>query len=320
MIHQVRVLSAVLLVLSSSACTRLHTTSGAGDRAPEARRSVLDREVPALLTEQIIPSVSIAQIEDGRIVMAAAYGEQSPGVPVSTTSLYNIASMAKPISAEVVLRLASQGRLSLDEPMYRYWTDPDIAHDERHKLLTPRLALSHQTGFANWRRETGGVLTFKHAPGAAYGYSGEGIEYVARFTEKKTGAGFETLAQTLVFDPIGMRQTAYTRRPWFEGRIAVPTDVAGKSLEPMIAGHYIASDLVYSTATDYATFMLSLMHDTALSDDVARARRTIQVPSGKAKVCAAAQTRAYCPKGFGFGLGWEVIQFEDATYLMHTGV
>ena len=296
-------------LLVASACV------SAADREAEIR-SVLDRDVPGLLADSGIPSVSVAHIEAGKIVFAAAYGAQSAGVPATTRTLYNIASMTKPISAEVVLRLASHGRLSLDKPMYQSWTDPDIANDERRKLLTPRLALSHQTGFPNWRRETKGVLAFKYTPGEAYGYSGEGYEYVARFAEKKTGTDFETLAQKLVLEPSAMI-ASYTGRPWFDGRIAVPTDAQGNALEPTIARTWVASDLLYTTPNDYARFMQSVMRGKGLTSALAKERSSIQV-SRKAKECPAAKVQN-CPDDVGFGLGWEVFKFGDATYLMHTG-
>ena len=84
-----------------------------------------DRQLPRLLADNGVASVGIAQIEAGRIVFVGAYGSQGPGVPASRNTLYNLASLSKPISAEVILRLASAGRLDLDEPMERYWTDPD---------------------------------------------------------------------------------------------------------------------------------------------------------------------------------------------------
>jgi CubicO group peptidase (beta-lactamase class C family) len=280
-------------------------------------RSQLDQDVPKWLTEYKIPSVSIAHIEAGRIILAATYGAQSPSVPATPDTLYNIASMTKPISAEVILRLVSKGQISLDEPMYPHWVDPDVANDERHKLLTPRLALSHQTGFPNWRYETGDVLKFLRTPGEAYGYSGEGYEYVARYAEKKTGKPFEELAQTLIFGPAGMKNTAYTGRPWFAGRVAVPIDADGTPLKPSIPESFVASDDLHTTASEYATFMLSVMRRDGLTDAVAKDRETIQ-RSRKAEVCPAAHAST-CPEDVGPGLGWEVYRFKDGTFLMHTG-
>jgi len=274
-------------------------------------------EIHRLLAENSIPSVSIAHIEEGKLVFIGAYGLQAPGVPATTRTLYNIASLSKPISAEVILRLASKGKLTLDEPMYLYWTDPDIANDDRRKLLTPRLALSHQTGFPNWRRQTGRVLIFKHNPGETFGYSGEGYEYVARFAQKKMATDFETLAQQLVLDPLGMKDTAYTGRPWFDGRIALPTDAQGIALEPEIADQWIASDLVYTTPNDYAKFVLSVLRGRDLTPAISKERSRIQIAE-KSALCSSSDTEG-CPAAAGFGLGWEVFVIGNETYLTHDG-
>jgi CubicO group peptidase (beta-lactamase class C family) len=286
-------------------------------RRAQQIRSLCDREIPRLLAEDSVPSVSIAHIEAGKVVFIGAYGSQAPGVPATTRTLYNIASLSKPISAEVILRLASQGRLTLDEPMYLYWTDPDIANDERRKLLTPRLALSHQTGFPNWRRQTGHVLTFKHNPGETYGYSGEGYEYVARFAQQKMATDFESLAQRLVLDPLGMTDTAYTRRPWFDGRIALPADAQRKTLEPEFTDKWIASDLVYTTPSDYAKFVLSVMRGDDLTPAIAQERSRVQVVE-KSDLCSSTKLPG-CPDSAGFGLGWEVFVIAKDTYLTHDG-
>ena len=218
---------------------------------PQARKIRLRaaNEIPLLLADRSAQRVDRPH-RRGTHRVQRSLRDAGAGDSATTKTLYNIASLSKPISAEVVLRLASQGRLSLDDPMYLYWTDPDIANDDRRKLLTPRLAMSHQTGFPNWRRETGGALAFKRTPGEAYGYSGEGFEYLARYAGKKTHTDFEALAQSLVLDPLKMADTAYTRRAWFDGRIALPTDSQGKVLQPQIADHWNASDLIYTTPGD----------------------------------------------------------------------
>ena len=311
-------------ILSVAGCLLAIAACGATPERPSAvamRERVIrpraDQEIPQLLSDYNVSSVSIGHIEAGQVAFVHAYGLQAPGISATNKTLYNIASLSKPLSAEVVLRLASQGRVTLDEPMYRYWTDPDIANDERRKLLTPRLAMSHQTGFPNWRRQTGHVLTFRHAPGEVYGYSGEGYEYLARFAEKKTNTDFETLAQDLVLGPIAMTETAYTRRPWFEDRIAVPTDGQGQALEPEIADHWIASDMIYTTASDYSKFMLSVMRGEGFTKAIASERSRVQAVEGK--VLCSAPKPAGCPEEAGFGLGWEIIKLGGDTYMTHNG-
>ena len=280
-----------------------------------ATKAALDREVPRLLAEHSIPSISIAQVRHGRVVLTAAYGFQSAGAPATVRTLYNIASLTKPLTADVVLRLASKGQLSLDEPMYRYWTDPDIATDPRRMLLTPRLSLSHQTGFPNWRdRKTG--LRFKRDPGVKFGYSGEGYEYLGRFVEKKTGRPFEALAQTLLFDPVGMKDTSFTGKPWFEGRIAIPADAKGQPLAPEIGKDFSAADLVYTTPSDYAAFLIAVWKDKGLTPTIAHERQRIQVST--MDNCTGPEA-ATCPPELGFGLGWEVARFPHDILLLHNG-
>jgi CubicO group peptidase (beta-lactamase class C family) len=279
-------------------------------------KSRLDRDIPALLRETGVPSVSIAQIVGGQTAVLAAYGEQEPGVPATPATLYNIASLTKPLTAEVALRLMSAGRLDLDEPLASYWVDPDLIRDERNKLLTLRLALSHQTGFPNWRDPKDG-LKFLHDPGTNYGYSGEGYNYAVRFIQKKTGSNFEDLASQMLFGPLGMVETAYTGKSWFDHRIAIPTDAKGKLLEPHIPKNPSGADAVYTTARDYARFMVAVINDEGVSTAVARERNRPQASMMLLK-CQGEKT-ATCPLYTGYGLGWQILLFPNQTVMMHTG-
>ena len=153
-----------------------------GIAAPADARAQIDAQVAEWLKESDVPSVAVAYVKDGKVAWTAVYGEQSPGVAATEKTLYNMASLTK----------------------------PDIKDDPWTPLLTPRLCLSHQTGFANWRRMTGGVLKMRWQPCTQTGYSGEGYNYVGRFTEKKMGKPFDALAEEMVLNPIGMRDTSYT--------------------------------------------------------------------------------------------------------------
>ncbi len=271
--------------------------------------------IPALLEQTAIPSVSLAQIRDGRIVQVAAYGVQNDKVPATSATLYNIASLTKPMTAEIILRQASAGKLTLDEPVFTAFTDSDLAKDKRHEKLTVRLLLSHQSGFPNWRTSAG--LAFERPPGTAVGYSGEGYQYAANFTQAKLGQPFETLAHSALFGPGQLKQTAYTGRPWFATHVALPHDSQGKALEPTIASKFNAADLVYATAADYAAFMLEVLNDKGLSPAIAAERTRVQV-ANRDGYCSGNKA-PNCPQEVGFGLGWEVMKFKNEHILMHTG-
>jgi CubicO group peptidase (beta-lactamase class C family) len=110
------------------------------------------------------------------------------GEKVNDLTLYEAASITKPVFAFAVQRLAERGVIDLDKPLYLYLPYEDIAYDDRYKLMTARHVLTHRTGFPNWRSmNEDGKLNLKFTPGTGYGYSGEGFEYLKMVIEKITG-------------------------------------------------------------------------------------------------------------------------------------
>jgi CubicO group peptidase (beta-lactamase class C family) len=262
-------------------------------------------------------SIAIAYIENGKVSWISIYGDQLPGgPPANDKTLYSVASLTKPITAEVILRLASDEKLSLDEPISAYWTDPDVEDNPWSKLLTARLCLSHQTGLPNWRNQTKNILQFKFEPGIQTGHSGEGYEYVARFAEKKTGVSFEDLAKQYVFDPIGMKDTSYTPQPWWEGRLAKPYESKPRS-------QLNAADLLRATIGDDAKFVVSVMHNERVNKEIAAERVKISrnqvTPESEAVLCEESKDPAHCKVAVGPGLGWRIDTINGETIVDHSG-
>jgi CubicO group peptidase (beta-lactamase class C family) len=189
---------------------------------------LLERRLGEIVAEQHVVTAGVGVIRDGKLVWSAYFGEQAPGLPASAATRFNTASITKTVTAETILRLVGQGKLSLDEPMATYWVDPDIATDPRRFDLTPRIALTHKTGFLNWRFfRRDGKLAFERAPGDNYGYSGEGFQYLARFAERKLGKPFPQLVDETVLRPLGMVHTDFTVHAENAGKIARPVDEGG---------------------------------------------------------------------------------------------
>jgi len=302
----------LLLCLPSGA---IPATARPASTSPAQRR--LDERVPVWLQAFNVTGVGIAYIQNGRVAWTAFYGNQvTDGPAANAKTLYSVASLTKMISAETILRLASAGKISLDESMAPYWVDPDVKDNPWTALLTPRLSLSHQTGFPNWRRQTGNVLKFQWQPGTDTGYSGEGYEYVARFAERKTGVPFEQLAQQYVLDPIGMKDTSYTPRDWWEGRQAKP-------VESQPHTKLNAADLLRTTVGDYANFVVTVMHNEGITKDIAAKRLTITrnliTPAQQSTLCEVAKDPKHCTIESGFGLGWRITKINGETIVDHTG-
>lgn len=289
-----------------------------GTGPPQVEESALDVKLTAGLPEILetsgIASVSVAHIEGGRVVAMHAAGQSAPGELATIETRYNVASLTKPVSAEVVLRLVSEGLFSLDQAMSASWIDPDVADDPRHEELTPRLALNHQTGFPNWRDANG--LRFHAEPGSSPGYSGEGYEYVARFISQLTGAGIDQHAERLLFKPLEMGVTSYTTETETEANVAHSWS-KGVWATPVTRHTPSAADDLITSVGDYARFLIALMRNDALSPELAIERARVQADKLD-QMCAGIRESA-CPDSAGPALGWTLFVIEGTPYYMHTG-
>ena len=167
----------------------------------------LDRVLKAYLDYFKIPGMSVAVIKDWKVVYHRGLGVRNTQTqePVTDDTVFEAASMTKPVCAYIVLRLVDRGVLKLDTPLYTYLPYEDIAYDDRYKLITARMVLTHRSGFPNWRS---GKLDIKFTPGTQFSYSGEGFVYLGKVVEKLTGKKLVQLCQEEVFEPLGIEHAS----------------------------------------------------------------------------------------------------------------
>ncbi len=307
----------LVLCLLTAACA----ATGPDPEAQEIARkkALLEEMVPRWLAQHDVPSAAVAYIAGGEIAFTEVWGEQSPGVPATSETLYNVASLSKPVVAETVLRLADEGRIDLDEPLATYWVDPDVRNDPRSGLLTARIVLRHESGLPNWRYETDGVLRFIAEPAQGHGYSGEGFEWMAKAIATKLDTPFEDLARQYVLGPVGMESTAFSRKPWFEGRLAEPY-MKGEDLPNAVQDTFLASDDMRTTPHDYASFLIDVMAGGGVSRDLSGQRTRISRHWSWLGPCADEATSAPpCPSRMGWTTGWLVFDYGSETVVFHSG-
>jgi CubicO group peptidase (beta-lactamase class C family) len=225
-------------------------------------------ETERWLKQKHIPALGIGFIKDGKIEQINVFGELQASKPAPINTIWNVASMTKPITAIVALKLINAGKWDLDEPIYKYYTDPEVVNDPRAKQLTTRIILSHQTGFSNWRgNNTDGKLTFEFEPGTKYQYSGEGYEYLRKALEKKFKKSLEQLASELIFKPLKMKDTKFI---WDEKmdstRFAKWHNEKGELYETQINPTANAADNLLTTVEDYSKFLVHILNGAGLSD------------------------------------------------------
>jgi CubicO group peptidase (beta-lactamase class C family) len=249
------------------------------------RWAELDSIIPALMDSGGVPGLSMAIVNDSAVVWSNGYGVRSveTGEPVDANTVFEAASLSKPVFAYAVLQLVDQGVIDLDTPISEYYDYEDIAHDERHRLITPRMALTHSTGFPNWRPREG-RLTIDFEPGSEFSYSGEGFGYLQRSVMHITGEPLQELMERLVLEPLGMTSSSYIWDDRFEANLALPHSADGELLEKRKPGpgQGHAAATLHTTATDFARFMIAALHGSLLNDGTAAAMLSpqIEVDSG----------------------------------------
>ena len=177
----------------------------------------LDKRARTLASEDAFSGVVLVAKGD-RIVLRRAYGfaDQAWRIPNRTDTAFHIASIGKMFTAAAILRLANEGKVSLDDTLAK-WV-PQYPHSEAAQITLKEL-LTHSAGIGDWdgralRHERSGAeaaqtmtapLEFK--PGEHFSYSNAGYVLLQAVIEKATGKTFVEALEGLVFKPAGMTRT-----------------------------------------------------------------------------------------------------------------
>lgn len=243
----------------------------------------LEKLIPKLLEEAIVPGLSIALIQNGKLFWRKGFGvkDSTTKHPVDNDTVFEAASVSKTVFAYAVMKLCEKGIIDLDAPLTRYASKPFLVGDSRLEQITARHVLSHTTGFQDFRsrREP---LKIHFTPGEKYLYSGEGYCYLQSVVTQLTGqenskecASYEAGLQICATDidsylkrnllvPFGMYASSYLWNASFAKHTAHPHDINGKPLakaQPTAtdAARYAAVGGLHTTPSDYAKFLIEIV-------------------------------------------------------------
>lgn len=207
----------------------IRSTTEAGEVGPP-------KTLAARMAELHVPGVSVALINDGKIEWAKGFGvrDVASGAPVDDQTLFQAASISKPVSAAGMFRLAEQGRVQLDadvNTMLRSWKVPASPFTEFAKVTLRRI-VCHMAGFnvhGFEGYEAGAPLPtlvqildgvppansepvrVGAVPGAGESYSGGGFTVMQLLMQDVTGKAFDPLMKQLVLDPAGMKRSTFAQ-------------------------------------------------------------------------------------------------------------
>ncbi|MCP4357171.1 MAG: beta-lactamase family protein [Chloroflexi bacterium] len=241
----------------------------------------LEKQLPVWMETAVIPGLSLAIIHEGEMAWMRGYGvaDMNTKEVVTTETVFEAASLTKPLYAAAILQLVEDGLLDLDTPLLTYLPEAeqqaerlfDREEDAAEYLfgyvpnepclhqLTLRHILSHTPGFPNWT-DSGEPLRFFFTPGARFSYSGDGYNMLQKIVARVTDQNPAVMMQERLLGPLGMAHSGLTSQGVAGLHVAAKHDEEGEIESQSEWKTMYAAASLHTTAPDYGRFLLSLLN------------------------------------------------------------
>jgi CubicO group peptidase (beta-lactamase class C family) len=300
-----------------------------------------------------LPGVAYGFVVDGKLVHKGniGYTDIDKKIPVTSSSLFRIASMSKSFASMAILKLRDEGKLDLDDPAYLFI--PELKNikyptaDAPH--ITVRHLMTHGAGFPEdnpWGDRQladsdkdlmeflGKQISFSNPPGIAYEYSNLGFALLGKIITNVSGMQYQEYIKKNIWEPLGMKTTTYEYGDVAADKLAHGYRWLNEKwneetlLHDTKDGSWGAMGAMLSSIDEFANYMafhLSAWPPNNAKDYGPIKRSSVREmhhpwrwngfnPNYKypsGRTCAV--TSAYC-----YGLGW-LIDCEGRTYIAHSG-
>ncbi len=284
------------------------------------------------------PAISVAVAVRGRIAFSkgVGYADLDNMVPATGSTVYNIGSVSKVITAVAIMQLVEQGKVRLDDSIRSYVP----SFPDKGSPITIRHIMTHTSGIRHYRPTDfpdsidnenvkpvasleEGIKIFKDdallfRPGEFYFYSSYAVNLLQGVVEKASGMAFEDYLRRFVWIPAGMLSTALDLPP----RV-VPHRAKGYTVEEARVQNYPYGDLTYkfasggmiSTAEDLVRFGVALNHQELL-----KAETTALMYKPLETITQFVEERPARPMRFEQALLWRISgDTAGRSYLHHCG-
>jgi CubicO group peptidase (beta-lactamase class C family) len=280
-----------------------------------------------------VPGVAITVIDEHGVAWTRVHGlaDRESGTPVRTDTLFQAASISKPVAAVGAVRLVQDGKLALDQPVnerLKTWRIPDNEFTEQVPVTLGHL-LSHTGGLTvhgfggyaigapvpdiiqmldGQAPANSSAVRVDVLPGSTWRYSGGGYTVAQLLMTEATGQDFPTLMQERVLAPFGMANSSFVHplpAEWLPraaaGVLPDRTDVPGKrQTHPEMA----AAGL-WTTSQDLALFALEMQRAlSGQSDHLTK---------------SSANDMLQARGGDDYGLGFGLTDIDGEDYFGHGG-
>ncbi|HEY0752552.1 MAG TPA: serine hydrolase domain-containing protein [Ktedonobacteraceae bacterium] len=225
------------------------------------------------MREAHVPGLGLSLMRDARVAWQGFWGRKRADSeePVTEQTIFQAASLSKPLFAYAVLSLAQQGTFDLDRPLTAYLPAASLPDDPLVERISGRVVLCHLSGWPNWREE-GQPLTRLREPGKRFGYSGEGFGYLQQAIEALTGLPLETFMQQTACAPLGLARSSYLWTAGEQAACAGAHDATGQPMPPFSLATPHAAASLHTTPADYARFLCAMLEPGKIPGSLPLAR------------------------------------------------
>jgi CubicO group peptidase (beta-lactamase class C family) len=290
--------------------------------------------IPQLMSEQNIPGLSLAVVDDEKVLWTEGFGftDDDRKTAVTPDTIFSVQSASKPFTATAVLTAVQAGLLDLDTPITTYlpaFTVHSIFEANPERKITLRMLLSHTAGFTveapvgnNYELEPGtfeehiqsiSATWLRFPVGSGYAYSNLGVDLAGYILQTVSGEPFDTYVQEHVLQPLGMNNSSFDMK-----QIQVHPNRAIGHSDPLpkvpLVVPMIPSGGFYTSAADMARFIQfqlnqGTLNDTAvLNEALIHEMDTIPAPNEGSR------------EGYALGIGktgWHAVR--DTVLFFHGG-
>ena len=286
--------------------------------------AAIARTIEAEMAAKGVPALSIALVDDRRVVWSRGFGMARDKVPATSATVHRVGSVSKLFTDIAAMQLVEQGKLDLDAPIQAYLPDFHAANPFG-RPITVRMLMTHRSGLVrespvgHYFDPTGpslgatvnslGTTALVYEPGTRTKYSNAAIATVGLVVERLRGVPFGEAVKSSVLDPLGMSSSGFDLSPAMKAQLADARmwTVDGRTFPAPTFGLGIApAGNLYSTAADLSRFVMALFEGgKVVRPETLASMFTIQY--------AKADERR------GFGLGFLVDEFRGRRRVGHSG-
>ncbi|WP_435016514.1 serine hydrolase domain-containing protein [Tundrisphaera sp. TA3] len=250
--------------------------------------AAIDAYVAAQVRDRGYPGLSLTIVTGGEVVLSKGYGlrDLAKGLPVEPDTAFSIGSVTKQFTCAGVLLLAEDGKLSVDDPVAKYFPGLTRAAD-----ITLYDLMTHASGYPDYypldfvvtrmrgpiahddllKQYAGGKLDFE--PGTRWSYSNTGYVLLGRVIEKVSGEPFGAFLARRILKPLGMDRSAFAPAERLADKATGYTTIAlgpPQAVRPEGPGWLYAAGDLWASAPDLARWDLALMGGKVLRPEAYR--------------------------------------------------